>query len=91
MVLGGRLLREAVLQQSSLSATDAYCAEEKTAAMVDAVLAVIDRCQVTVAAGVAGHTGRGAGLRAADPRPRGVWTPRHRVRRGTAATRSSPD
>lgn len=52
VVLGGRLLREAVLQQSSLSSTDAYSAEEKTAAMVDAVLAVIDRCQVTVAAGV---------------------------------------
>ena len=26
VVLGGRLVREAVLQQSSLSATDAYCA-----------------------------------------------------------------
>jgi V/A-type H+/Na+-transporting ATPase subunit A len=52
VVLGGRLLREAVLQQSSLSATDAYCAEEKTAALVDAVLAVIDRAQATVSAGV---------------------------------------
>ena len=52
VVLGGRLLREAVLQQSSLSATDAYCAEQKTAALVDAVLAVIDRCQATVSAGV---------------------------------------
>ena len=52
VVLGGRLLREAVLQQSSLSATDAYCTEEKTAALVDAVLAVIDRCQATVSAGV---------------------------------------
>ena len=52
VVLGGRLLREAVLQQSALSSTDAYCTEEKTAAMADAVLAVIDRCQATVAAGV---------------------------------------
>ncbi len=52
VVLGGRLLREAVLQQSSLSATDAYCAEEKTAALVDAVLAVVDRAQATVAVGV---------------------------------------
>jgi V/A-type H+-transporting ATPase subunit A len=52
VVLGGRLLREAVLQQSSLSATDAYCAEEKTAALVDAVLAVIDRAQAVVSEGV---------------------------------------
>ncbi len=52
MVLGGRLLREAVLQQSSLSPNDAFCAEEKTAALVDAVLAVIDRAVATVAAGV---------------------------------------
>ncbi|MBE1494017.1 V/A-type H+-transporting ATPase subunit A [Amycolatopsis lexingtonensis] len=52
VVLGGRLLREAVLQQSALSANDAYCAAEKTAALVEAVLAVIDRCQETVAAGV---------------------------------------
>jgi V/A-type H+/Na+-transporting ATPase subunit A len=52
VVLGGRLLREAVLQQSSLSATDAYCSEEKTAALVDAVLAVVDRAQETVDTGV---------------------------------------
>ena len=52
MVLAGRLLREAVLQQSSLSANDAFCAEEKTAALVEAVLTVIDRAVATVAAGV---------------------------------------
>lgn len=52
VILGGRLLREAVLQQSSLSATDAYCTEEKTAALVDAVLAVVDRAQTTVDSGV---------------------------------------
>ena len=52
MVLAGRLLREAVLQQSSLSANDAFCAEEKTAALVEAVLTVIDRAVATVAAGI---------------------------------------
>ncbi|MEU5591814.1 V-type ATP synthase subunit A [Streptomyces sp. NPDC020298] len=43
-VLAGRLLREAVVQQSALSPTDVYSAPEKTAALVEAVLAVIDRC-----------------------------------------------
>ena len=56
VLLGGRLLREAVLQQSALLANDAYCAPEKTAALVDAVLAVVDRCQALVAAGVPRHT-----------------------------------
>ncbi|TVZ91747.1 V/A-type H+-transporting ATPase subunit A [Streptomyces sp. BK340] len=43
-VLAGRLLREAVIQQSALSPTDAYSAPEKTAALVESTLAVIDRC-----------------------------------------------
>ncbi|MFI9080221.1 V-type ATP synthase subunit A [Streptomyces sioyaensis] len=51
-VLAGRLVREAVLQQSALSSQDAYCAAEKTAALVDAVFAVIDRCRELVDAGV---------------------------------------
>jgi V/A-type H+-transporting ATPase subunit A len=42
-VLAGRLVREGVLQQSSLSETDAYSPDEKTAALVEAVLAVVDR------------------------------------------------
>ena len=37
-LLAGRLLREGVLQQSALSANDAYCSAAKTAALVDAVL-----------------------------------------------------
>jgi V/A-type H+-transporting ATPase subunit A len=41
VLLGGRLLREAVLQQSSRSPTDAYCSERKTAALTDAVLDVV--------------------------------------------------
>ncbi|NMH97777.1 V-type ATP synthase subunit A [Pseudonocardia acidicola] len=42
VLLGGRLLREAVLQQSARSATDAYCSEAKTAALTDAVLDVVE-------------------------------------------------
>ncbi|MFJ7904690.1 V-type ATP synthase subunit A [Streptomyces sp. NPDC096198] len=50
-VLAGRLLREAAIQQNALSQADAYSAPEKTAALVDAVLAVIDRCLEVVDAG----------------------------------------
>lgn len=52
VVLGGRLLREAVLQQNALSDNDGFCTAAKSAALVDAVLAVIDRCQDVVASGV---------------------------------------
>jgi len=51
-VLAGRLIREGVLQQSALSHQDAYCAAEKTAALVDAVLAVVGRCRELVDTGV---------------------------------------
>jgi V/A-type H+-transporting ATPase subunit A len=44
VMLTGRLVREAVLQQSALSANDAMSSPEKGAALVDAVLAVHDRC-----------------------------------------------
>jgi V/A-type H+-transporting ATPase subunit A len=47
-LLGGRLLRETVLQQSAVLANEAYCSATKTAALVEAVLAVVDRCQQTV-------------------------------------------
>ena len=56
VVLGGRLVREAVLQQSALSANDAFCSEQKTAALVEAVLAVVDRCRELVASGVPAAT-----------------------------------
>ncbi|WP_258314721.1 V-type ATP synthase subunit A [Streptomyces sp. Act143] len=52
-VLGGRLVREGVLQQSALSAQDAYSGTEKTAALAEAVLAVVDRCRELADAGVA--------------------------------------
>lgn len=50
-VLAGRLLREAAIQQNALSPADAYSTPEKTAALVDAVLTVIDRCVELVEAG----------------------------------------
>jgi V/A-type H+-transporting ATPase subunit A len=52
-LLSGRLLREAVLQQSSLSPNDVYCAPGKQAALLDMVLAVRDRCLALVERGVA--------------------------------------
>ncbi|WP_338674836.1 V-type ATP synthase subunit A [Streptomyces sp. SCSIO 30461] len=51
-VIGGRLMREGVLQQSALSARDAYCGANKAAALVEAVLAVVDLCRELVGAGV---------------------------------------
>ncbi|MCB0930799.1 MAG: V-type ATP synthase subunit A [Mycobacterium sp.] len=51
-LLGGRLLREAVLQQNALIENDAHCAPQKTASLVDAVLSVIDACHNLVASGV---------------------------------------
>jgi V/A-type H+-transporting ATPase subunit A len=52
VLLGGRLLREGVLQQSALSAHDAHCSMAKTAALVDLVLAVVDACEELVTQGV---------------------------------------
>ncbi|WP_331767959.1 V-type ATP synthase subunit A [Embleya sp. NBC_00896] len=51
-VLAGRLVREGVLQQNALSANDAYCDAGKTAALVDAVLAVVAVCRELVEAEV---------------------------------------
>jgi V/A-type H+-transporting ATPase subunit A len=51
-LLGGRLLREAVLQQSALSTNDAYCSAGKAAALVDVVFAVLERCEELVAGGL---------------------------------------
>ncbi|HMA47858.1 MAG TPA: V-type ATP synthase subunit A [Frankiaceae bacterium] len=48
----GRLLREAVLQQSALSANDATCGLRKQATLVEMVLAVHERALELVAAGV---------------------------------------
>jgi V/A-type H+-transporting ATPase subunit A len=51
-LLAGRLLRAGVLQQSALSPNDAHCSAVKTAALIDAVLAVVDECEALVARGV---------------------------------------
>jgi V/A-type H+-transporting ATPase subunit A len=51
-ILGGRLLREAVLQQSSLSPHDAHSAPAKQAALLALVLAVHARCLDLVGRGV---------------------------------------
>ncbi|MGW5162444.1 V-type ATP synthase subunit A [Nonomuraea wenchangensis] len=51
-LLAGRLLREGFLQQSSLSAQDAYCGPDRTALLADALLAVLARCEELVGQGV---------------------------------------
>jgi V/A-type H+-transporting ATPase subunit A len=52
ILLAGRLLREGVLQQSALSHNDAHSTAGKTAALIEAVLTVVDRCQAAVSRGV---------------------------------------
>ena len=51
-MLAGRLLREGVLQQNAASRSDAFCSAAKGAALVDAALAVVERCGALVDAGV---------------------------------------
>jgi V/A-type H+/Na+-transporting ATPase subunit A len=51
-ILAGRLAREGVLQQSAVSDSDAYCDPARAAALVDAVLAVSDRCKALAGRGV---------------------------------------
>ena len=55
-LLGGRLLREAVLQQSALSRNDAYCEPAKQSALLALVLDVVDACRQLVDGGVAAAT-----------------------------------
>ncbi len=52
ILLTGRLIREAVLQQNALSQNDGYAAPPKQAAIGDAVLAVHDRCLDLISQGV---------------------------------------
>jgi V/A-type H+/Na+-transporting ATPase subunit A len=51
-LLGGRLVREGVLQQSAVVANDAYCTPAKAAALVDAALAVLAACGELADSGV---------------------------------------
>jgi vacuolar-type H+-ATPase catalytic subunit A/Vma1 len=52
MMLAGRLLREGVLQQRALSPRDAYCAPEKSAALIEMVFDVVSRCDELIEAGI---------------------------------------
>jgi V/A-type H+-transporting ATPase subunit A len=52
VLLGGRLLREGVLQQSALSANDAYSSPGKTAALLEATLAAVTECDAMVERGI---------------------------------------
>lgn len=52
VLLSARLLHDAVLQQSALSANDAYCAAPKQAALLGLVLDVHGRCLDLVARGL---------------------------------------
>jgi V/A-type H+-transporting ATPase subunit A len=51
-LLAGRMLREGVLQQSALSAVDAFCTPERTVALTDGILTAIAECEDMAARGV---------------------------------------
>jgi V/A-type H+-transporting ATPase subunit A len=51
-LLGGRLLREAVLQQSALSEHDSHCSAGKSAALIDLVFDTVACCDELVAGGL---------------------------------------
>jgi V/A-type H+-transporting ATPase subunit A len=52
-ILAGRLIRESVLQQNSLSPVDGYCRDDRADALVQATLDVVEGCR---SAGVAAET-----------------------------------
>jgi V/A-type H+-transporting ATPase subunit A len=52
VLLTGRLLREAILQQSAMSENDAYCSPAKQAALLDMVLSVHDKCLSLIEGGL---------------------------------------
>jgi V/A-type H+-transporting ATPase subunit A len=52
VILGARLVRDAVLAQNALSESDASCSPQKGAALVQAVLDVVTQCQRLVERGV---------------------------------------
>ncbi len=56
VLLGGRLLRDGVLQQNALSDNDGFCSAEKGAALLGLVLDVVDACQRRVEEGLAATT-----------------------------------
>ena len=56
VLLGARVVREGLLQQSALSTVDAMCGPVRSAALSSAVLAVVDAVQDAVARGVPAAT-----------------------------------
>jgi len=56
LLLGARVVREGLLQQSALSEVDATCGPVRSAALCGAVLDVVDACQQAVARGVPAAT-----------------------------------
>ena len=56
MLLGARLLREGVLQQSALSEHDGFCGPDKQAALLEMVLAVYDCFRELLERGVSAAT-----------------------------------
>jgi V/A-type H+-transporting ATPase subunit A len=55
-LLGARLLREGVLQQSALSEHDGFCGPDKQSALLEMVLAVYDRFREMLESGVSATT-----------------------------------
>jgi V/A-type H+-transporting ATPase subunit A len=51
-ILAGRLIREGLLQQSTLSSADAFCDAARAAALADAILGVVARCLQLADSGV---------------------------------------
>ncbi|HEX6577767.1 MAG TPA: V-type ATP synthase subunit A [Jiangellaceae bacterium] len=56
VMLAGRLIREAVLMQSALNETDAACSPQRGAALLQAVLDVVDACLRLIEHGVPATT-----------------------------------
>ncbi len=56
VILGGRLLREGLLQQNALNDNDASCTPQKAAAIADGVLAVLDSSQRLIELGIPAAT-----------------------------------
>ena len=56
VLLGSTLVRQAVLQQSALSAHDAFCSPAKAAALADMVLDVVDAAQGAIVRGAPAAT-----------------------------------
>ncbi len=51
-MLAGRLIRDAVLQQNSLSRIDAFCADDRAAAIAQSTMDIIECCEQAVDIGV---------------------------------------